>query len=132
MRKKIYYHHTDCGGVVYYARYLDFLEESRTELFETNGILLNELAKKEILFVISRQEIDYKNPAFYADVLDISSCITSIGSVRIEFEHEIKNQAGIIIAKARTIMVCVNTKIKPQAIPQYIKDVLLKLSGKWY
>lgn len=34
MKVKIYYHDTDCGGVVYYANYLKYLEEARTEYFE--------------------------------------------------------------------------------------------------
>jgi len=125
MKKRIYYHHTDCGGVVYYAKYLEFLEESRTDLFESKGILIDDLAKKDVLFVIARQEIDYKSPAFYADILDISSSISSVGNVKIEFEHEIKNQSGVIIAKAKTLMVCVNAKIKPQMIPPQVKDALL-------
>lgn len=124
MKKRIYYHHTDCGGVVYYARYLDFLEESRTELFESKGIFINDLAKKDILFVIARQEIDYKSPAFYADMLDISSFIISVGNVKIELGHEIKNQSERIIAKARTLMVCVNARIKPQVIPLQVKNAL--------
>lgn len=125
MKKKIYYHHTDCGGVVYYGRYLDFLEESRTELFESKGIFIETLVKKDILFVIARQEIDYKSPSFYADTLDVSSFIIAVGDIKIEFEHEIKNQFGTTIAKAKTIMVCVNTKIKPQKIPLYIQEALV-------
>lgn len=38
MKIKIYYHHTDCGGVVYYAKYLEFLEEARSKFFEDKGI----------------------------------------------------------------------------------------------
>ena len=60
MKIKIYYHHTDCGGVVYYAKYLEFLEEARTEFFDHRGILVKELIKQGVLFVDARQEIDYK------------------------------------------------------------------------
>jgi len=44
MKIKIYYHHTDCGGLVYYGTYLEFLEEARTELMEQKGVALKELA----------------------------------------------------------------------------------------
>ena len=50
IKKKIYYHDTDSGGVVYYANYLKHLEEARTEYFLTKGIDLKELANKDILF----------------------------------------------------------------------------------
>ncbi|HXK45150.1 MAG TPA: acyl-CoA thioesterase, partial [bacterium] len=41
--KKIYYHDTDAGGVVYYANYLKFFEEGRTQYFEENGIYTEQL-----------------------------------------------------------------------------------------
>ena len=44
MKKKIYYHDTDCGGVVYYSNYLKFLEEARTEFFAAKGLSIKELA----------------------------------------------------------------------------------------
>jgi len=44
MQKKIYYHHTDSGSVVYYANYLNFLEEARTEFFAERGFSIKELA----------------------------------------------------------------------------------------
>ena len=37
MEKRIYYHDTDAGGVVYYGRYLNYLEEARTEFLEQQG-----------------------------------------------------------------------------------------------
>lgn len=120
MKVKIYYHHTDCGGVVYYANYLKFLEEARTEFFAEKGIFIQKLMEQNILFVVSRQEIDYKSPAFYGDVLNIDTCITNISGARIEFEYEIKNQSGQIICKAKTFMVCVGKDLKPKAIPEAI------------
>ena len=38
MEKRIYYHDTDAGGVVYYGRYLNYLEEARTQFLEQQGI----------------------------------------------------------------------------------------------
>jgi len=37
LKRKIYYHDTDAGGVVYYARYLEFLEDGRTEFLASRG-----------------------------------------------------------------------------------------------
>ncbi|MBU1869240.1 MAG: acyl-CoA thioesterase, partial [Candidatus Omnitrophica bacterium] len=44
MKKRIYYHDTDAGTVVYYGNYLKFLEEARTEYLEERGFLIKELA----------------------------------------------------------------------------------------
>jgi len=121
MKQHIYYHHTDCGGVVYYANYLDFLEEARTEYFASKDILIKQLADSGIMFVVARQEIDYKFPAVYGDELDTGTRVGTITGVRIEFLHEIYNQNKQLIVKARTILVCVDQSLKPRAIPQELR-----------
>ncbi len=124
MKIRIYYHHTDSGGVVYYGNYLSFLEEARTELIEKKVKPIKKLIAEGVLFVVARQEIDYKAPAFYGDILDIDTRVTNIGAAKIEFEYDIKNQDNQIISKARTVFVCVDNKFKPRAIPEEIKDKL--------
>ena len=126
MQIKIYYHHTDCGGVVYYAKYLEFLEEARTEFLNEKGVSVKELADKGVLFVVARQEIDYKCPAVYGDTLSINACLAEIGRVKLIFTNEIKNQKGQLICAAKTVMVCVSRELKPQAIPE---EILNKLSA---
>ena len=126
MQKRIYYHDTDCGQVVYYANYLKYFEEARTEYFAQKGFQIKELADKGIMFVVARQEIDYKFPAFYGDVLDIRTAVAEIGAAKIVFEHETLNQNGKLVNKAKTILVCVDDKLRPQTIPD---DLRAKLVG---
>lgn len=125
MEKRIYYHDTDAGSVVYYANYLKYLEEARTEFFEERGIFVKELTKEGTMFVVARQEVDYKCPAFYADRLKVSAKISALGVARIEFSHEIRNQNNQITTLAKTIMVCVDAGIKPKAIPEGLRKKLL-------
>ena len=127
MQKKIYYHDTDAGGVVYYANYLKFLEEARTEAFREIGLGIKELSQKGILFVVRRQEIDYKSPAFYGDILDVRTWISAISAAQLTFEARIKNQGGQLVSTAKTLLVCVDSSLKPQAIPKEIKDKLNRL-----
>lgn len=129
MQRKVYYHHTDCGGVVYYANYLEFLEEARTEFLSEKGISLKRLEQQEILFVVSRQEIDYKAPAFYADILSIDTWIINLSKVKIEFGHEIKDKNSQLICVAKTVMVCVDKRLKPQAIPQDIQKKIHEVNN---
>jgi len=124
MKKRIFYHDTDAGGVVYYANYLKYMEEARTEFFEQRGISIRELASAGTLFVVARQEIDYKMPAFYGDILDVSTAIAAMTVAKIEFTHETRNQNSQLINAAKTTMVCVDTAIKPKAIPEELKKKL--------
>lgn len=130
MQKKIHYHDTDCGGVVYYSNYLKFMEEARTDYFAQRGLSIKDLAAQGTMFVIARVEIDYKFPAFYGDLLDISTVFTGIHRVKIEVEHEVKNQDGKVVCRSKTLMVCVDKNIEPKAIPEEVREKLGALSGQ--
>lgn len=124
MQVKIYYHHTDCGGVVYYANYLNFLEEARTEFLEQKGISVKELAKQDSLFVVARQEIDYRLPAFYGDILQIDTYISKVKRASIEFDYKIKNQNNQVVSEAKTILVFIDKNLKPKSIPEEIRKLI--------
>jgi len=126
MKVRIYYHHTDCGGVVYYANYLKFLEEARTEFLEGRAASVKEMSRAGVLFVVARQEIDYKLPAFYGDILDIKTWVSETSAVKIIFEYDIKNQDSKLISQARTVLVCVGRNLKPQALPENIRSSIEK------
>jgi len=121
--KKIYYHDTDCGGVVYYANYLKYLEESRTEYFSELGINLKDLSQGSTWFVVSRVEINYKYPARYQDNLKILTRISNIKNVSMGFFQKITKE-DVTIIEADTTLVCVGSDFKPKPIPKDIKDIL--------
>jgi len=125
MEKKIYYHDTDAGGVVYYANYLKYLEESRTELLREKGVDIAKLAGSGILFVVRKVEIDYKAPARYADTLTITASINKIKSATLEFAQSI-NRGDQTLVVAKTQLVCINSNFIPQAIPEEVNQCLKK------
>lgn len=130
MKVRIYYHDTDCGGVVYYANYLKYLEEARSEYFEERGLIIKDLRNEGIGFVVARQEIDYKYPAFYGDILEIKTRVTEATFTKVNFEYDIVNQAGKLIVTAKTILVFVDKDLKPKRIPEGILKKLSHLDGR--
>jgi acyl-CoA thioester hydrolase len=123
LEKKIYYHDTDCGGVVYYANYLKYLEEGRTEFCISNGIDIKGLAEKGIYFVVAHTEIDYKAPAHYQDKIKVFTKIEKIGNASIHFSQDIFKE-NILLIQSKTTWVCVNKDFKPKAVPEEIKKAL--------
>jgi len=123
LEKKIYYHDTDCGGVVYYANYLKYLEEGRTEFCISNGIDIKGLAEKGIYFVVAHTEIDYKAPAHYQDKIKVFTKIEKIGNASIHFSQDIFKD-NILLIQSKTTWVCVNKDFKPKAVPEEIKKAL--------
>ncbi len=124
VKHRIYYHDTDCGGVVYYSNYLKYMEEARTEYFAQRGLSIKELVGQGIMFVIARVEIDYKFPAFYGDTLDIETVFVKVHRVKIEVEHIVRNQDNKVICESKALMVCVDKNIEPKAIPDDIRKKL--------
>ena len=121
--KKIYYHDTDCGGVVYYANYLKYFEEARTEFMAKRGIELKELQGRGVLFVVRKVEINYKSPARYADELKIHTTLKEIKNVTLEFYQCIKLK-DLLLVEASTQLVCIDKEFKPQPIPSDILSFL--------
>ena len=123
-KARVYYHHTDCGGVVYYANYLEFLEEARTDFLAKKGISVPDYVKQGRHFVVSRQEIDYRAVAHYGDLLDIDTRVQGVSGVRIDLIHEIRNGSGSLVARARTVLAFIDMNFKPCAISPDLKDLL--------
>ncbi len=123
LKKKIYYHDTDCGGVVYYASYLRHLEEGRSEFCAERGIDLKGLSEKGTYFVVARAELDYKAPARYQDVVDVLTGIEKVGTASLVFLQRI-TRGGTLLVEARTIWVCVGQSFKPTQIPAQIRKQL--------
>lgn len=123
IEKNIYYHDTDCGGVVYYANYLKYFEEARTELFKDKGICLKDEAEKGTVFVVSRAEINYKSPAKYADNLTVTANIMKIKAASVILEQQIIRNEEILVDSQIT-MVSVGLDFKPKVIPADIKKAL--------
>jgi acyl-CoA thioester hydrolase len=123
LEKKIYYHDTDCGGVVYYANYLKYLEEGRSELFSERGIEIKDLVKKGTLFVVAHIEVDYKAPAHYADKIKVISRIEKLGKSSVHFYQEAKKHETILI-EARVVVACVGENLKPKSMPEEMRQAL--------
>lgn len=125
LTKKIYYHDTDCGGVVYYANYLKYFEEARTEYMSYKGIDLKKLAQQGYLFVVKSVVIDYKSPACYADTVKIVTGLGKIKAVSWEFLQETRRADKLLVCAA-TNLVCINREFRPVPIPQEIVANLTK------
>jgi acyl-CoA thioester hydrolase len=136
MRKRIYCYDTDAEGVVYYGNYMKFLEEARTSFIEDLGFSLKELSKNGYIFAIKRQEIEYKYPIYYGEVIEIKTSVEEITPYRIRFYYEIYNSENKKTTVARTDMVCISPefhiKEMPQELIQKVKDKCESKREKFY
>jgi acyl-CoA thioester hydrolase len=123
IKRKVYYYHTDAGGVVYYAKYLEFLEEGRVEYLLKKGIDVIKYAAGGVIFPVTRAEIDYKRPARHGDEIAIFTSIEKMGAASIRFTQEIKKDNDTLVI-AKIILACIGTDFKVRPIPDEIKLAL--------
>ena len=125
MQKQIYYHDTDAGGVVYYARYLEYLEEARTEYLEKKGLNIVSIKKQGFLYAVKDCYINYKSPARYGDKILCDAKLSKITAVQMVFDQTITHaNTQEILVEAKVTLVSLNKDFKPTPIPQSIRDLL--------
>ncbi len=125
MEKRVYYHDTDAGGVVYYGNYLKFLEESRTEHLEKKGLSVKAFHEQGIFYAVRKCSIDYKSPAKYGDILICQAQVIKVTAAQIIFQQTIlQKKSARVVVEALVNLVCLNSQFKPIAMPDHIKDSL--------
>lgn len=121
MEKKIYYHDTDAGGVVYYANYLKYLEESRTEFLEERGITPH----GDFIYAVRECHLTYRTPARYGDRIRVAAHITKISAAQIHFNQNIFDaKTGKLLVEAKVGLVCLTPDFKPTVINDAIRAKL--------
>jgi len=123
---KIYYEDTDCGGVVYYGKYLGYLERARTEYLEDRGLSLSGLMAEGIYFVVAHVDIKYHASAKYADILSVCSEVSDITAVTVTFRHRIcrKNEPDKDLVTASVKLACVGREMKPLRMASHIVEAI--------
>ena len=106
---RVYYQDTDAGGIVYHARYLDFMERARTEWLRDLGIDLSRMmAEQQCMFVASSVTIDYLKSARLDDMLTVSAIPTKIARTYIDLNQDIFC-GSTQLARAQVRIACVDT-----------------------
>ena len=75
--------------------------------------------------IMSDLAVEYKAESFYADKLTISIFVNEVSAAGFDLYYSVVNQNDLIIAKAKTGMVCYNyEKKKVVSIPVTLKSIL--------
>ncbi len=122
---RVRYGETDQMGYVYHGNYAAYIEVGRLEWLRGLGISYKDMEEEGIMLPVYDISIRYIKPAFYDDVLEITTTIKKTPSVRIEFYYEIRNQKNELVTTAKTTLVFLN-KIsrKPIRCPAYFLERL--------
>jgi YbgC/YbaW family acyl-CoA thioester hydrolase len=105
---------------------VEIIHEARVQFLKQHGF--TELNVAGTSLIMSELLVEFKNESFYDDVLEIKIFSGEITRVSFELFYEIsvkRNQQKIIIAHAKTGMVCYNYEIKKvSALPEKLRLIL--------
>ena len=114
MTKLLYrvpYADTDQMGVVYYGNYLTLFERARNELMRDAGYTYREFEAAGFALPVVHAEVDYKSPARYDDLLEITARVEEVKGIRCKIACEVRRQGeDRVLARGHTVHVFVDVK----------------------
>ncbi|AEH85798.1 tol-pal system-associated acyl-CoA thioesterase [Mesorhizobium opportunistum] len=118
---RVYYADTDFSGVVYHARYLEFLERGRSDYLRLTGVHHTELAGgkhgERIVWVVRRMEIDFRIPARIDDILTVDTRTEAISGARIFMAQQLKRGEEVLV-EAKVEAAIIGENGRPRRFPK--------------
>lgn len=112
-------------GVVYHGNYAQYLEMARVEWLRELGISYKKMERDGIMLPVISLSIQFLKPALYDDLITVKVFLRKKPAVRIEFDYEITNEAGELLATANTVLVFMDMERKrPTKCPVILLDKL--------
>lgn len=125
---RVRYSETDQMGVVYHGNYAQYFEMGRVEWLRQLGTSYKEMEENGIMLPVISLHVDFKKSAVYDDLITVRTILKKAPSVRIEFDFEIRNEAGNILVLANTVLVFMDMeKKRPVKCPDYLLEKIAAL-----
>ena len=124
-KTKVYYEDTDAGGIVYYARYLNFIERARTEMIYDHLKLNHKRLRDQFnaIFVVRECNIKYLKSANFEDNLEVKTKVIKKSSVRLNLLQEVsRNNEILVTAQVELAVIDSNGSVS-----KLTKDLLKKI-----
>ncbi len=100
------YGETDKMGYVYYGRYMEYFEVARTEMIRAAGIPYRQLEERGFMLPVLESHIQYKQPVFYDELMEIRVLLYEIPGVRLNTFYEIRTDEGKKLHTVGQVTLC--------------------------
>ena len=129
---RVYIEDTDAGGIVYYVNYLKYFERCRTELMRALGTERAAISESGRMFVVSKLEVSYRQPAQLDDELQATASITAVGGATIGFFQSVRRGETVLV-EGDVQIACVDCETgRPRRLPHLLRrqaDASLSAQG---
>ena len=114
---RVRYAETDQMQVVYHGNYAQYFEVARAESIRNLGFTYRDIENLGVMMPIIELHTKYLRPAHYDDLLTVKVILKELPTDhRIEFHHEVYNEAQKLLTVAKVVLYFVNTKTKEKTV----------------
>lgn len=124
---KVRNHDIDAYGHVNNAAYLRIIEDTMVDMFDERGIHLIDLGHAGVSVYMKEIAITYVRPAFFGDVLTVTTWFEKLSRVKMLWKNEIiRSETGEVLTRVAGCAVFVKNDGRVIAIPERVRMELSK------
>jgi acyl-CoA thioester hydrolase len=130
-RTRVGFSDTDAQGIVYYGRYLPYIDLARVEYHRRLGLLGIEIGEPGVEFVMRACRIEYQAPAVFDDELEIFIRVARIGRTSATYEcvaYRARDDTLMVTAAQTLVLVDLEERHACE-IPQDFRDTIRGFEG---
>ena len=130
-RYRVYWEHTDAGGVVYHSRYLNFRERARSDWLLALGFPQIELRENAgCLFVVTSLALDFRAPARLEDELDVDVVVEQLRAASMRVSQRARRADGVLLASGEVAIACLAAgTFRPTRMPPALHAAIHQFRG---
>jgi len=105
---RVYIEDTDCGGIVYHANYLKYMERTRSDYFRALGYEHTQAEKEGFILVVANLSLQFKVSAKMDDLLEVGVIIKKVSPSVVTLEQNIYRK-GILLVRGEIKIAAIAT-----------------------
>ena len=130
IRDRVRWSDVDVMGIVYYGRYLRFMEAAEAELFRAIGFSYDVLAEEHGVWIARiRLECDYRAPARLDDEIVCRAELRRIGGSSMRFTFPVERGDGTRLVDGMLVLAALDrTTLKAARVPAALREALIAVA----
>ena len=105
-RHRVRYRECDPMGVVYHTHYVDYFEAARTEALREMGLAYKALEAMGVQMPVIDLAVQYKRPAAYDDLIEITALMTDVPATRVRVDYEVRRAGEDVLLVTGHVTLC--------------------------
>ena len=128
MQHRVGFHETDAMGIVHHSNYLKYCENARVVWLETHDKSYPDWIELGLHFAVTKVDLDYKQPAKFDDVLDVTVWLEWVRGASLAMAYSIC-RGGELLCSGRTEHASINDDGRVRRLPKEDRERLARSAG---